>query len=303
MIDLTFKFRTTTQEEVQLFSDKFSNVYRLNPEVSFITAELQNESYAIFATKEENDETTRVLFFMILEHPLKDIVNIYNLFCAFIKEMTRIEPLKENLGKSKRICWNLQNEKNHMYFEEVIYKRGGDTSINTPHFYKDGFFIQYNYERKAWKEEVNHVDRYYYEQTLNDYSEEEKTPEWYSDYEYAAWLHVCVDDLDEMTFYLTYRNYDRKNKKIIPLSKEMLKTIEIYCKNIESTCIEYETGSPIWTEFLEQKLTQLKKYASENYDKIWKIEDINEPYFAETKAKLARVFRLIRGLKLPPKGE
>lgn len=29
-----------------------------------------------------------------------------------------------------------------------------------------------NRRRKAWKEEVNHIDRYYYEQKLRDYSEE-----------------------------------------------------------------------------------------------------------------------------------
>ena len=301
MVDLSFKFRDSTKEEIQLFSEKFSNVYRLNPEVKFTTAELHNENYAIFATKEEKDET-RVLFFLILDHSLNNVVNIYDLFCAFIKEVTHVEPVKENLGKTKRICWNLQEEKYHMYFEEVIYKNGGETSINSPHFYKDGLFVKYNYERKAWKEKVNHIDRYYYEQKLSNYSEEEKSPEWYSDYEYTVLLHACVDDLDEITFYLTKRNYDRQNKKIIPLSKEMLDKINFLCGCIKSHCIKYETGTPVWTEFLEQKLTQLKKYGSEYYDEIWKIEDLNETYLAKTKARLARMFRIIRGLKLPPKG-
>ena len=80
VIDLSFKFRDSTQEEIILFSEKYSNVYRLDPEVKFTTAVLKNENYAVFATKEEND-TTRVLFFMLLDHPLKDVVNIYNLFC------------------------------------------------------------------------------------------------------------------------------------------------------------------------------------------------------------------------------
>lgn len=185
MVDLTFKFRESTEDEIYLFSEEFSNEYHLNPEVRFYTAILQNENYAIFATKEENDETTRILFFLIFDHPLKEFRNIYNLFCAFIKEMTHVEPTKENLGKTKRICWNLQEEEYHMYFEEVIYRRGGDWSVSSPHFYKDGLFVQYNYERKAWKEEVNHIDRYYYEQKLRNYSEEEKSPEWYSDYEYC----------------------------------------------------------------------------------------------------------------------
>ncbi len=262
MVDLSFKFRDSTQEEIQLFSEKFSNVYSLNPEVKFTTAELQNECYAIFATKEENDET-RILFFLILEHPLNNVVNIYDLFCAFIKEVTHVEPVKENLGKTKRICWNLQEERYHMYFEEVIYKRGGDWSVSTPHFYKDGLFIRYKYECKAWKEKVNHVERYYFEQKLSDYSEEEKSSEWYSDYEYAVLLHACVDDLDEITFYLTKRNYDRQNKKIIPLSKEMLEKINFLCGCIESHCIKHETGTSVWTEFLEPKLTQSQKYGSE----------------------------------------
>ena len=301
MIDLSFCFREATQDEIRLFSEKFSNVYRLNPEVKFKTAVLQNENFAVFAIKEENDEA-RVLFFLILEHPLKDLVNIYNLFCAFIKEMTMIEPIKENLGKSKRICWNLQDRKYHMYFEEIIYKNGGDSSIHTPEYYKDGLFIQYNYERKAWKETINHVERYYYEQKLSNYSEEEKSQEWYSDYKYAVWLHASVDDLDEMTFYLTHRNYDRQNKKIIPLSKEMLENINVLCGCIESACIKYETGTPIWTKILNEKVNQLKDTALNCYDEIWKIDDLNEPYFAETKAKLAKMFRIIRGLKLPPKG-
>ena len=301
MVKVAFTFRDSTQEEIGLFSEKFSNACRLNPEVHFTTALLQNEQYAVFATKEEGDET-RVLFFLILDHPLKAIVNLYDLFCTFIKEVTHVEPIKENLGKSKRICWNLQEEKYHMYFEEVIYNRGGDTSISTPHFYKDGLFVQYNYERKAWKEKVNHVDRYYYEQKLSDYSEEEKTPEWYSDYEYAVLLHFCEEDLSEMTFYLTSRNYDRQRNKIIPLSKKMLKKIEFYCDCIESACNKYSCGSPIWTEFLDKKYKLLKEYSSKDYDEIWNMEDLNEPYFAETKIKLARVFRLIRSLKLPPKG-
>lgn len=253
--------------------------------------------------KEENDETERVLFFLILDHPLNNVVTIYALFCAFIKEMTHVKPVKKNLGRTKRICWNLQEEKYHMYFEEVIYKRGGDWSVSTPHFYKDGLFVQYNYEQKAWKEKVNHVNRYYYEQKLSDYSEEEKTPEWYSDYEYAVLLHFCEEDFSEMIHYLTSRNYDRENKKIIPLSKKMLDKIESYCDGIESLCIKYNSGSPIWTEFLDKKYKLLKEYSSKDYDEIWKIEDLNEPYFANTKAKLARIFRLIRGLKLPQKGE
>ena len=190
-----------------------------------------------------------------------------------------------------------------MYFEEVIYKNGGESSISTPHFYKDRLFIQYNYERKAWKEEVNHVERYYYEQELSDYSEEEKTLEWYSDYEYAVQLHFCEEDLSEMTNYLTSRNYDRENKKIIPLSKKMLDKIESYCDSIESLCIKYNAGSPVWTEFLDKKFKLLKEYSSKDYDKIWKMEDLNEPYFKTTKVKLAKIFYYIRWLKLPPKGE
>ena len=303
MLYLPFTFRVSTKEEIDLFSEEFSNVYRLNPEVKFTTAELHKENYAIFATKEENDETSRILFFLIFDHPLKEYKNIYSLFCAFIKEITHVEPKKENLGKSKRIYWNLQEEEYHMYFEEVIYRRGGDWSVSSPHFYKDGLFVQYNYERKAWKEKVNHIDRYYYEQKLRDYSEEEKSPEWYSDYEYAVLLHICEEDLSEMTHYLTSRNYDRENKKIIPLSNKMLDKIESYCDSIESACNKYNCGSPVWTEFLDKKYKLLKEYSSKDYDEIWKMEDLNKPYFAEIKTRLARMFRLIRSLKLPHKGE
>ena len=65
---------------------------------------------------------------------------------------------------------------------------------------------------------MNHVNRYYYEQKLSDYSEEEKTPEWYSDYEYAVLLHFCEEDLAEMKYCLTSRNYNRQNKKIMTKS-------------------------------------------------------------------------------------
>ena len=89
MVDLTFKFRESTEDEIYLFSEEFSNEYYLNPEVRFYTAILENENYAIFATKEENDET-RILFFLIFDHPLKEFRNIYSLFCAFIKEITHV---------------------------------------------------------------------------------------------------------------------------------------------------------------------------------------------------------------------
>lgn len=61
MVDLSFKFRESTQEEIITFSEEFSNECRLNPKVKFYTAVLQNENYAIFATKEENEEV-RILF-------------------------------------------------------------------------------------------------------------------------------------------------------------------------------------------------------------------------------------------------
>ena len=99
MVYLPFTFRKSTKEEIDLFSEEFSNVYALNPEVKFTTAELHKENYAIFATKEENDETSRILFFLIFDHPLKEYRNLYSLFCAFIKEITHVEPIKENLGK------------------------------------------------------------------------------------------------------------------------------------------------------------------------------------------------------------
>lgn len=61
-----------------------------------------------------------------------------------------------------------------------------------------------------------------------------------------------------MTHYLTSRNYDRENKKIIPLSNKMLDKIESYCDSIESACNKYNFGSPVWTEFLDKKYKLLK---------------------------------------------
>ena len=59
MVDLSFKIRESTEE--------FSNECRLNPEVRFYTTILQDENYAIFATKEEDDSSQskiRILFFL-----------------------------------------------------------------------------------------------------------------------------------------------------------------------------------------------------------------------------------------------
>lgn len=55
--------------------------------------------------------------------------------------------------------------------------------------------------------------------------------------------------------------------------------------------------------FADRVLKLLKEYRSKDYDEIWKMEDLNEAYFAKTKARLARMFRTVRGLKLPHKGE
>ena len=87
MLYLPFTFRVSTKEEIDLFSEEFSNIYALNPEVKFTTVELHKENYAIFATKEENDET-RILFFFFFDYLLKQFRNIYDLFCLFLKEMT-----------------------------------------------------------------------------------------------------------------------------------------------------------------------------------------------------------------------
>lgn len=302
MVDLPFKFRESTEDEIYLFSEEFSNEYHLNPEIKFYTAILQNENYAIFATKEENNEV-RILFFLILEHSLKDIVNVYNLFCDFAKEMTFIEPNKGNLGMSKRICWNLQAKKYHMFFEEVVYTKGGDHAINLPEIYKDGQLIKYYFEVSTWKEKVNLVERYYFQQKLSLYDEMPMSPEKYSDYKYAILLNMCNEDLSELTSLFSFRNYDSKTKKVIPLSKNVLNTISIHCKNLMDDCIEYTNGTPVWTEFLEKEMKLLKEYAAIEYDKIWQTPDLNEPYLAEIKTRLARIFRLIRSFKLPEKGE
>ena len=317
MVHLEFRFRPSTEEEILIFSEEFSNECRLNPEVKFITAELQDKNYAIFAMKEEADSPSSeitILFFLILDHPLKTYVNIYHLFCTFINEMTFIEPVKENLRHSKRICWNLENEQYRTYFEEVINKNGKDTSMHTleyykkhsdssiqsPHFYKDGLFVQYNYVLKTWKEKVNHVDRYYFEQKLSDYSEEEKSPEWYSDFEYATKLHFIRDLLDALYYrYFAHRHYDRETKKVIPFTEKEIEQIESTCNEIMKYCSEYSTKNAILTPFLKKEFDLVKKYCSEYYDKIWQSQDINEPYFSKTKQKLAYMFRTLRGLKLP----
>ena len=64
-------------------------------------------------------------------------------------------------------------------------------------------------------------------------------------------------------------------------------------------CWEYSRGTPLLTPFLQEQFDILKDEANEIYDEIWKMEDLNEPYFDQTKAKLARMFRMIRALKLP----
>ncbi len=309
MPGLTFNFRHSTQEEILIFSEEFSNTCRLDPEVEFTTAILRDENYATFATKKTSfepfdgkDEERRVLFFLILEHPLKNVASVYNLFCAFAKEMTYIEPLKENLGKAKLVCWNLQNKENHMYFEEVICSKGGERSINTPKIYRDGMLVKYEFETSAWKEKVNCVDRYYYEQKLASVEETPYTPEQYSDYRYAMLINLCLF-INEMYYEnFEHRRRDRATKKMIPLSKQVLARIEACCDDIMDWCLEYSCGKPILTPFLQEQFSLLKESEGEIYDKIWKMEDLNEPYFAETKAKLERVFRMLRGLKLP-KGE
>ena len=250
MVDLSFRFRVSTEDEILTFSEEFSNECRLNPAVKFYTAILQNKNYAIFET---NDEV-RIIFFLILEHSLKDVVNIYNLLCAFAKEMTFIEPARENLGKAKRICWNMQDSKYHMFFEEFVYTRGERPPLNFPEVYKNGCLIRYNFECSVWKEKVNLVERYYFQQKLSSYDEMPMSSENYSDKKYAILvIHVCSEDLFELPWYFSHRNYDSQTKKIIPLSKNVLKTINIYCENLLNDCNEYITGTPVRTELLEKK--------------------------------------------------
>ena len=63
--------------------------------------------------------------------------------------MTFIEPKKENIGKAKRVCWKLQNEENHMYFEEIIYQKGRERILVKNELYKDGLLIKYDFEKNA----------------------------------------------------------------------------------------------------------------------------------------------------------
>ena len=171
---------------------------------------------------------------------------------------------------------------------------------NSFHFHKDGLFVQYNYEYNVWKEKVNHVDRYCFEHKLSKYREEKKSPEWYSDIIYARKLHHIRDLLNDLNFgYFKDRRYDRETKKVIPFTKKKLKEIEESYSRIMKYCTQYSNGDTILTPFLQYEFNILKEYRSEYYDKIWQSQDINEPYFSETKALLARMFRMLRGLKLP----
>ena len=111
---------------------------------------------------------------------------------------------------------------------------------NSFHFYKDGLFVQYHYECNAWKEKVNHVDRYYFEHKLSKYTEEKKSPEWYSDIIYARKLHHIRDLLNDLNFgYFKDRRYDRETKKIIPFTQKQLKRIEDCCIGIMEYCELY----------------------------------------------------------------
>lgn len=82
-----FEVRLSTEEEILIFSEEFGNECSLNPEVRFFTMDVQDESYAIFAIKmlEEKLEI-KVLFFIILEHSLKDEVNIYITFSVNLQK-------------------------------------------------------------------------------------------------------------------------------------------------------------------------------------------------------------------------
>lgn len=171
---------------------------------------------------------------------------------------------------------------------------------NSFHFHKDGLFVQYNYEYNVWKEKVNHVDRYCFEHKLSKYREEKKSPEWYSDIIYARKLHHIRDLLNDLNFgYFKDRRYDRETKKVIPFTKKQIRRIEDCCSGIMKYCVKYSEKEAILTPFLKKEFDLVKKYGAEFYDKIWQSEDINEPYFSETKPKLAYMFRTLRGLKLP----
>ena len=309
MFALSFTFRQSTHEEILTFSEEYSNACRLDPNVRFTTAILNDENYAIFATKKTSfepfdgkDEEYRILFFLLLEHPLSFQVTLFDLFNSFIKEMTFIEPIKQNLGKSKSIYWNLQNEENHIYFEEIIYQKGRERTFKNKEIYKDGLLTEYKFEKNAWKEKSCNVERYYYEQKLAYLEESPYTLEEYSDHKCA--MQLCISDSFILHMYydnLEQRNYDHVTKKIIPLTKEVHKQIENYCDGIIECCMEYTSGTPILTPFLQEQFAELKKAESEIYDKIWKMPDLNEPYFAKTKAKLLRMFYILRELKLPTK--
>lgn len=299
-----FEVRLSTEEEILIFLEKFGNECSLNPEVRFFTMDVQDESYAIFAIKmlEEKLEI-KVLFFIILEHSLKDEVNIYNVFCEFAKEMTNIPINRENLGKSVRICWNLQDEKYRMYFDEVICKKGVEHFLNTSELYNNGYLAKFNFECSAWKEKVNLVDLYYFEQKFSSFDVIPMSLEQYTDYNYVVLLHTLNDEISEITPYFTYRNYNSQTKKIIPLSKNVLRTLNIYCESLLSNCMEYMMGDQVWTEKLEKEMKLLKKYSEDNFDKIWEIEDINEPYLANINEKLCIIRSNIICFKLPEKGE
>ena len=61
--------------------------------------------------------------------------------------------------------------------------------------------------------------------------------------------------------------YDRQTKKIIPISKNVLNTINIYCENMLANCNDYITGDPVWTETLEKEMMLLKEYAEKEGQK------------------------------------
>ena len=109
------------------------------------------------------------------------------------------------------------------------------------------------------------------------------------------------DELLQITLPFMLRNVDAQTGCIKPLQSDELEEIKNHVEKADSIIRKFyaDKDRTIFSAKDKAALENLQKEAPQFYDIIWKNTDINDTYFAETKVKLAKLFRAVRGLKIP----
>lgn len=280
MIDFSFHFRPSTQDEILRFVDADVSSY------DYITAEMHEEFCGIFEITEKKN--CCIVWRCILEdYILRNHLPISHLCGCFSTEKTRNDP-KEADKAIKEIIWKSNNEENAVIFQNMIEEYDGKMAMLMAH--DNGILRNYFTHVSVYHDGSD----FHFKNELTVIDKTRIAADVYKASIDNELLHRIEYCSLAVTLPFMLRSIDGETQKLIPLSEDDIYEINNALDIFFLVLGRLDESSFGKNEHL--KVKEIKEQANEFYDIIWGNEDLNDEYMKELKLRIAHMFRLIRGI-------